>query len=71
MTTITMFAIWAVAISGWYTAFHFYSCATAGVKPNMNVLKYAIIASVIGLALGCISLAAMNTIGAYHAAFKI
>ena len=66
-----MFAIWTVAISGWYTAFHFYTSANAGVKPDMRILKYAIISSVIGLALGCISLAAMNTISAYHAAFKI
>lgn len=70
MTTILMLCLWSVAISGWFTVFHLWQSGVHNQAFSSVVIVRCVIASIIALALGCFTIAAINTIGAYHSAFS-
>lgn len=70
MTTIVMVALWLAALSGWSTAIYLFIGAQANVPPKTKVIVRLVVVGIISLVTGCITLAAMNSIGAYHNAFK-
>lgn len=70
MTTIVMIALWIATLSGWFTAGYLFVGAQANVPPKTKVIIRFVIVGIISLVAGCVTLAAMNSIGAYHNAFK-
>lgn len=69
MTTVIMLTLWATAISGWATAYHFYTAASHNSPPSTNFVIRCVIAAAISLAIGTSLLSAINNVSAFHGAF--
>lgn len=54
MTHILLLAMWAIAISAWYTVWYFYRCAVRGTPPDTGIVLRAIIATGLSLFIGCV-----------------
>lgn len=70
MTTIVMVSMWIATITGWSTAIYLFVGAQNQNPPKSVIIIRLIAIGIIALVVGCVTLAAMNTIGAYHSAFK-
>lgn len=54
MTHVLLLAMWAIAISSWFTSLYFYKCASDGVHPDMSIVLKCVAASGLSLFIGCI-----------------